>query len=175
MLDRTLGAHMFRGFANWIANTELSQTFQDVSAWLIPISQSIHIISVCVLFTSAILISTRLLTAASAGRTVSELTQTLVPWMWGALAVLLLTGAIQTIAEPVRQFVTPMFWVKMLMIVVVIAMTAVFTAKVRANARAWDAAARPRGARLFAITSIVLWVAIIVCGGFIGYTWSFYL
>jgi len=167
---------MFRGFATWIADTELSQTIRDVAAWLIPISQSIHIISVCVLFTAAILISARLLTAESGGRTVSELTRTLIPWMWGALAVLLLTGAIQTIAEPVRQFVTPVFWAKMFMIVVVIAMTTVFTAKVRANAKAWDAAAsRPPGARLFAVTSIVLWVAIIVCGRFIGYTWSFYL
>jgi hypothetical protein len=167
---------MFRGFATWIAGTELSQTFQDHASWLIPISQSIHIVSVCVLFTSAILISARLLTASSTGRTVSELTRTLVPWMWGALAVLLLTGAIQTITEPVRQFVTPVFWAKMFMIVAVVAMTAAFTVKVRANAKAWDAlAARPPAARLFAITSIVLWVAIIVCGRFIGYTWSFYL
>jgi hypothetical protein len=167
---------MFRGFASWIAGTELSQTFQDYAAWLIPISQSIHIISVCVLFTAAILISTRLLMASNGGRTVSELTQTLIPWIWGALGVLLLTGVIQTIAEPVRQFVTPMFWAKMFMIVIVIIMTAVFTAKIRANAPAWDAvASRPPGARLFAITSIALWVAIIVCGRFIGYTWSFYL
>jgi hypothetical protein len=167
---------MFRGFASWIADTNLSLTFQDNASWLIPISQSVHIISVCVLFTSVILICTRLLTAASGGRSVSELTRTLVPWIWGALVVLLVTGTIQTIAEPVRQFVTPVFWAKMFMIVVVIVMTAVFTAKVRANAENWDeAASRPPAARLFAVTSIVLWVAIIVCGRFIGYTWEFYL
>ena len=167
---------MFREFANWIAATDLSHTFKVYSDWLIPISQSIHIISVSVLFTAAILISTRLLTAANAGRTVSQLTRTLVPWMWGALCVLLLTGAIQTIAEPVRQFVTPVFWAKMIMIVVVMTMTAVFTITVRANAPSWDvAASRPPAARLFAITSIVLWVAIIACGRFIGWTWSFYI
>src|ERR1017187_1105201 len=152
---------MFREFATWIAGTELSHTFKVYSDWLIPISQSIHIISVSVLFTAALLISTRLLTAANPGRTVSQLTQTLVPWMWGALGVLLLTGTIQTIAEPVRQFVTPVFWAKMSMIVVVMAMTAVFTATVRAHAPSWDvAASRPPAARLFAIASIALWVAI---------------
>jgi len=94
----------------------------------------------------------------------------------GALGVLLLTGTIQTIAEPVRQFVTPVFWAKMIMIVVVMAMTAVFTATVRANAPSWDVAvSRPPAARLFAIASIVLWVAVIVCGRFIGWTWSLYL
>jgi len=167
---------MFRGFANWIAGTELSHTFQDYADWIIPISQSIHIISVSVVFIAAILISTRLLTTANSNLTVSRLTRTLVPWMWGALGVLLLTGTIQTIAEPVRQFVTPVFWAKMIMIVVVMVMTAVFTAAVRANAPAWDvAASRPPAARLFAITSIVLWVAVIVCGRFIGWTWSLYL
>lgn len=167
---------MFRPFADWIANTELNHTFQENAAWLVPTSQSIHIISVCVLFTSAILISMRILGVTSIGRTVSQLTDTLVPWMWGALGVLLLTGTIQTIAEPVRQFVTPVFWAKMIMIVVVMTITAVFTGKVRANAAAWDAAAsRPPGARQFAIVSALLWVAIIVCGRFIGYTWSFYL
>ena len=45
---------MFRPFATWIASTELSHTFQEDASWLIPISQSLHIISVGVLFTSAI-------------------------------------------------------------------------------------------------------------------------
>ena len=167
---------MFREFAAWIAGTELSHTFQDNSEWLIPISQSIHIISVSVIFMAAILISARLLATGNTGRTVSQLTQTLVPWMWGALGMLLLTGTLQTIAEPVRQFVTPVFWAKMIMIVVVMAMTSVFTVAVRANARSWDATAtRPPAARVFAIASITLWVAVIVCGRFIGWTWSFYI
>ena len=167
---------MLHEFGTWIAGTELSHTFQDNSEWLIPISQSIHIISVSVIFTAALLISTRLLRSASAGRTVSQLTRTLTPWMWGALGMLLLTGTIQNITEPVRQFVTPAFWAKMIMNAVVMAMTTAFTATVRAHASSWDvAAARPQAARLFAISSIVLWVAIIVCGRFIGWTWSFYV
>jgi hypothetical protein len=167
---------MLREFATWIADTGLSHTFQDWSDWLIPISQSIHIISVSVIFTAAIVISTRLLRPTTAGRTVSQLTRTLTPWMWGALGLLLLTGTIQTIAEPVRQFVTPVFWAKMIMIVLVMAMTTVFTAMVRAHGPSWDAAAaRPPAARLFAISSIALWIAIIVCGRFIGWTWSFYV
>jgi len=167
---------VLRPFAEWIATTELNHLFQEEASWLIPISQSIHIISVCVLFTAAILISMRILGVTSIGRSVSQLTKTLVPWMWGSLGALLLTGTIQTIAEPVRQFVTPMFWAKLIMIVIVMAMTVVFTGKVRANASEWDAAeSRPSGARQFAVVSVLLWVAIVVCGRFIGYTWAFYL
>ena len=87
--------------------------------------------------------------------------------------MLLLTGAVQTIAEPVRQFVTPAFWTKMAMILIVVIMTAIFVRKVRANATGWDAAgSRPRSARAFALSSSMLWILIIVCGRFIGYTWA---
>ena len=165
---------MIREFAGWLAATRLSNTLQNV-LWIVPASQSIHILSLAVVFAAALMINLRLLGPGGGGRSISQLVATLVPWMWRGLAVLLLTGSVQTIAEPVRQFVTPAFWAKMLMIVVVMTMTAAFTRAVRANAARWDAAAtRPAGARVFAVVSTLLWVAIVTCGRFIGYTWAFY-
>jgi hypothetical protein len=165
---------MFRPFADWLSNTALSKTLQD-HAWVVPTSQSIHIIAVSIVFGSACMINLRLLGAGKSGRSISQLSTTLIPWMWRGLAVLLFTGAIQTVTEPVRQFVTPMFWAKMMMIIVVATMTALYAKAVRRNASQWDAAAtRPRRAKAFAILSTALWLAIIVCGRFIGYTWSFY-
>jgi hypothetical protein len=97
------------------------------------------------------------------------------PWMWRGLAVLLFTGLIQTVAEPVRQFVTPAFWAKMTMIVIVATMTYLYARSLRRNAPLWDSAAtRPVNAKIFAVLSTLLWVAIITCGRFIAYTWSFY-
>jgi hypothetical protein len=165
---------MFRPFADWLSTTALSRALQD-TAWVVPTSQSIHILAVSIVFGSACMINLRLLGVGRSGRSVSRLSATLVPWMWRGLAVLLATGLVQTVAEPVRQFVTPMFWAKMAMILVVAAMTAVYARAVRRNASAWDAAAsRPRSAKAFAALSTLLWLAIIVCGRFIGYTWSFY-
>ena len=166
---------MFRSFAEWLAGTSASQLFQN-QLWVVPTSQSIHILSVCMVFTSAIMINMRLLGLWGSSRTVSQLTKQLVPWMWGGLVVLLLTGVVQTIAEPVREFITPVFWAKMVMIVVVSVMTAVFAGKVRARAASWDAAGgSSAGPRSFAVATSILWVAIIICGRFVGYTWSFYV
>jgi hypothetical protein len=166
---------MFRSFAEWLAGTSASQLFQN-QLWIVPTSQSIHILSVCMVFTSAIMINMRLLGLWGSSRTVSQLTRQLVPWMWGGLVVLLLTGTVQAIAEPVREFVTPVFWAKMVMIVIVTAMTAVFAGNVRARAASWDASGvSSAGCRSFAVATSILWVAIIVCGRFVGYTWSFYV
>jgi hypothetical protein len=165
---------MFRPFADWLSSTALSKTLQD-QAWVVPTSQSIHIIAVSVVFGSAVMVNLRLLGVGRSGRSVSQLSNTLIPWMWRGLAVLLFTGLIQTIAEPVRQFVTPMFWAKMTMIIVVATMTAWYAQAVHRRAPEWDAASsRPVGAKVFAVLSTLLWLAIIVCGRFIGYTWSFY-
>jgi hypothetical protein len=165
---------MFRPFADWLSNTALSKTLQE-QAWVVPTSQSIHIIAVSVVFGSACMINLRLLGVGRSGRSVSQLSNTLIPWMWRGLAVLLITGLIQTITEPVRQFVTPMFWAKMTMIVVVATMTAAYAKAVRSRASQWDTvSSRPARAKAFAILSTLLWLAIIVCGRFIGYTWSFY-
>jgi hypothetical protein len=169
------GLAMIRHFANWLSMTWLSELFQN-QLWVIPTSQSIHIVSVGFVFGSAAMISLRLLGIGNSGRSVSQLTATLVPWMYRALCVLLFTGTVQTIAEPMRQFVTPAFWWKMFMIVCVVLLTVWFSRSVRANAHAWDTAKlRPHSATVFALVSLSLWVGIIFCGRFIGYTWLFHV
>lgn len=166
---------MFRPFAEWLATTSLSDTLKE-QLWVVPTSQSIHILAVSIVFASASMINLRLLGVGRSGRSVSQLSATLVPWMWRALAVLLFTGIIQTIAEPVRQFATPMFWIKLALIVIVSTMTAIYATTVRHNAPLWDAeATRPAGAKIFALVSMVFWLVIVVCGRFIGYTWAFYV
>jgi hypothetical protein len=165
---------MFRPAADWLSTTPVSVALQNHS-WMVAASQSIHILGICVVFTSACMINTRILGFGATGRTVSQLTNTLVPWMWRALTVLLLTGVIQILAEPVRQFVTPAFWAKMIMVVIVVIVTALYARSARRGAASWDeVGCRHVGAKLFAIISSLLWVAIIFCGRFIGYTWMFY-
>jgi hypothetical protein len=165
---------MFRPVADWLAATPLSKTLSD-QLWVVPMSQSIHILAVSAVFASALMINLRLLGVGVSGRSISQLSQTLLPWMWRGLVVLLLTGIVQTLAEPVRQFVTPAFWAKMTLIIIVTAMTALFARAVRRNARLWDAgSSRPPQAKIFAVVSTLIWLAIIVCGRFIAYTWSMY-
>jgi uncharacterized protein DUF6644 len=164
---------MFRPFADWLDQTAASQLLQDLP-WVVPTSQSIHIIAVSVVFASACAINLRLLGWGRSGWSAKQVTSSLLPWMWRGLAVLLLTGLTQTITEPVRQFVDPLFWAKMVMIIIVTTLTALYARRLRtSNAPTADSERPPHG-RLFALTSTLLWLAIIVCGRFIGYTWSFY-
>jgi hypothetical protein len=165
---------MFRATADLIAASDLSRTLQN-TLWVVPVSQSIHIVALSVLFASAMLINLRILGVGIRGRSVSQLAATLLPWMWRALLMLLLTGCLQTLTEPVRQFVTPIFWGKMGLIILLALLTLWFSRTLRANFAQWDSAVtRPAVARLFAVVSTLGWLTVIVFGRFIGYVWSNY-
>ena len=62
---------MFRPFADWLADTPLSKTLQDHS-WVVPTSQSIHILAVSIVFGSACMVNLRLLGVGRSGRRISQ-------------------------------------------------------------------------------------------------------
>ena len=151
-------------WAQRIGATRLSQWLHN-TPWVVPTSQSIHIISLSMVFGSALMINLRLLGVGRSGRSVSELTAALVPWIYAGLAVLLVTGTLQTLSEPERQLAAAAFWWKMLMIVCVWALTVRFARAVRHDPVQWNqTVTRPPGARLFALVSLGLWLGIIYCG-----------
>jgi hypothetical protein len=75
---------MFRPFADALAATPLSVTLQN-TAWVVPASQSLHIVAISIVFASAMLINLRLLGVGARGG-VAWLADLLVPWIWRALA-----------------------------------------------------------------------------------------
>jgi hypothetical protein len=165
---------VLREYAEGIARTALSRALQD-HGWIIPASQSIHIVAVSVVFTSALLVNLRVMGVARSGRTAPQLARALLPWMWMGLGVLLVTGTLQTLAEPVREFVTPVYWAKMIMIALVVSLTAGYS---RARLMGEGSSMRfvPRTLDIgFALLSTLIWVAIIACGRFIGYTSPLYV
>ena len=62
---------MFRPFADWLADTPLSKTLQD-HAWVVPTSQSIHILAVSIVFGSACMVNLRLLGVGRSGQSAAS-------------------------------------------------------------------------------------------------------
>jgi hypothetical protein len=95
--------------------------------------------------------------------------------MWRALLLCLATGVLQTVTEPVRQFITPIFWWKLVLIALMAVLTSWLQRQVRSNAATWDGPARPKSGAAFAIASTIAWLTIAAFGRFIGYVWGAYL
>ena len=160
---------MLQIFSKWLGATAASAVIQNVS-WIIPLVQTIHILAISIVLSSVAMLDLRLLGLAGKRVTISGMAERFLPWIWGALVVLASTGAILITGEPDRSLLNPAFQIKMALVVAAIVVTLIFQHTVRRNAAFWDLSpARRRSARLTALISLAIWLAIAICGRLIAY------
>lgn len=160
---------MIQHFCDWLAATWLSQTFAN-AGWFVPTVQTIHILSIAAVVTMLGMMNFRLLRITRSGPTLQSLSAGYVPWVWRVLVILLVTGILLTITEPTRELMNNAFRLKMLMVVVLVVLTAIFSSALRKDAEFWSATPGRRvlGGAL-ALTSLILCVSIVAAGRLIAY------
>ena len=156
-------------FAEWLGSTPLSVAIQS-RLWLTPLLQTIHIVMIGVVFVSMLSVALRVLGQVRTDEPLAEVWHRFAPWFWTALGVMAGTGLVLTISEPVREVSALSFWIKMALIVVGIA-SALYFGRTVATAAAVGAATSVYSgrARVVAVATIVLWVAIMFLGRWIAY------
>lgn len=154
-------------FAEWLGSSPLSVAIQS-RLWLTPLLQSIHILMIGVVFVSVLVVSLRVLGRMRTDEPLAEIWQRFAPWFWASLGVMLATGLVLTIGEPVREVTALSFWLKMTLLVIGVGSAAYFGRTVGAAAGA-GTAEFSGGARFVAGATLVLWLAIIYLGRAIAY------
>lgn len=159
----------FHAFCDWLSTTQPSQLIQNVS-WIIPSVQSVHIIMIAVLIGAIGMVDLRILGFGMRSQSVAALSHRLLPFVWGALPVLLVSGAILIIGEPARSLENPAFQLKMLLLVAGITLTLIFQKALKKDVAFWEMSpARRASAKLLAVVSLAIWIAIIFAGRYIAY------
>jgi len=97
-------------FSKWLASTSLSQTIQTTGG-IIPARQTIHILCVAVVFTSAVLVDFRIWRLFERDVPLPQVAKRFLPSIWPVLVILLLTGALLIIGEPRRSLLNPTFYI----------------------------------------------------------------
>lgn len=160
---------MIMQLVHWLGATEASQVIQNVS-WIIPLVQTVHILAISVVITVVLLVHLRNFGLAMMSQAKSALARRLLPLIWYSVCVLLVTGVILIVGEPKRELPNPVFQLKMLLLVVALALTAIFQQPLRADPLYWDQSAAHRtGARMISLVSLALWIGIIFAGRWIAY------
>jgi hypothetical protein len=157
-------------FAVWLSTTAPSVLIQTHEVWMIPVIQSLHIIGIGLAVGSALMMTLRVLGWAGTDQTVLATQARFGPWLTGALCLLLASGGLLIVAEPVRELVTISFWVKMVFVATLTAMAVAFQASVRREQQRWEQTLVQRpGVRLAAILVFVVLGCIILLGRLIAY------
>ena len=90
--------------------------------------------------------------------------------MTAALCVLLTTGVLMVIGEPVRELVTFSIWLKMLLVAVGTLIAAIFQITLRKHEQQWEETlVRRRSIKCLAVLTFLIWLCIIILGRLIAY------
>jgi hypothetical protein len=138
---------------------------------LFPLIESVHVVSICLVVGSILVVDLRLLGLASLNRSVSRVTHGILPLTWFAFAVAVASGSLMFISNATKYLENGYFIAKLLLIGVAGLNMVVFHAISARSQPQWDNKARlPLAARLAGGLSILLWISVVACGRWIGFT-----
>jgi hypothetical protein len=155
-------------FSQWLYAIPVSRYLRN-AGWIVPTVQSAHIVAIAVLLGSGIVIDLKLAGLVARTESARAVFARYMPWLWGALTMLLLTGLVMVTAEPDRVLSNWVFWTKMTLVVIGFVSTLMIRSPMLRTERApdtsgWSIAAKPVG-----LLSLAIWIAIILCGRWIAY------
>jgi hypothetical protein len=137
---------------------------------MIPAIQSVHIVAIGLLIGSVFMIDLRILGWAGMDQSLRQTANRFGPWLTGALCVLLATGTLLVIGEPVRELVSFSFWLKMSLVALSTLVVILFRSGITKNERTWEEIVlHRRSIHWLAVLTFVIWMCVIILGRLIAY------
>ena len=131
------------------------------TAWTAAAIEIIHYFSMFILVGSMVIVDLRVLGLVARRQEAAELAGQLFPWIWISLALNFLSGFLMFAGSAIAYYRNGVFYDKIAIIVLAIAMNIFVQQKVRK----WDQLpAIPAWAKWIAVVSICLWIGAIVAG-----------
>jgi len=103
--------HFFKPFFQWCDSTMLGAWVRS-STWQFPMIETIHILSLALLYGCVTVISLRLMGLLMKGWTVNGITKEVTPYLNWSLAIILVTGTLLFLSEAVKTLDNIAFWTK---------------------------------------------------------------
>jgi len=159
----------FANFLQWLHDTQLSTTMRE-SIWAEPLVETVHVLTLTLFLGFAVLLDLRLLGVCMRRRKMSEVLQQLNPFLFAGFAIMVVSGLLLFAGDPPAFWGTIFFKVKMIFLVLAGLNVLIFNATIGRSVADWDLSPKtPRAAKVAAVVSIVLWVAIVAAGRAIAY------
>jgi hypothetical protein len=158
-------------FLEWLASTHYSVALHE-SLFMYPLIESTHVLALTLFVGLAVMLDLRLLGLTLKDVPVSEVLDRVLPWTKAGFVVMMVTGLLLFYAIPVRNYQNIFFRIKVVMLLLAGLNVWVFHTRVERRVADWDLdPVAPKGARVAAVVSLVLWAAIVVAGRMIAYNW----
>jgi hypothetical protein len=161
---------LFAGLISYLENSALADNIRE-NDLLFPLIESVHVVAICLVVGSILAVDLRLLGLASLNRPVSRVSHGILPLTWGAFVVAVASGGLLFISNATKYLGNGFFVAKLCLIAAAGLNMAMFHFISAKDLPRWENDRRPPlPARLAGGVSIVLWIAVVACGRWIGFT-----
>ena len=157
-------------FISYFENSGLADNIRE-NDLLFPLIESVHVVAICLVIGSILVVDLRLLGLASIHRSVSRVTSGVLPLTWSAFVVAVTSGALLFISNATKYLGNGYFVAKICLICAAGLNMAIFHGISAKDLPQWEKEKwLPLPARLAGGLSILLWVSVVTCGRWIGFT-----
>ena len=138
---------------------------------LFPLIESVHVVAISLVVGSILVLDLRLTGLASIHRPVSRLARSILPVTWSAFAIAATSGFLMFISNATKYLANGYFVAKMFLICAAGLNMIIFHGISAKDLPQWEKEpCPPLSARLASALSILLWIAVVACGRWIGFT-----
>ena len=157
-------------FLKWLEATPLAVTIRE-NEILFPWIEAVHVLAIVLVVGTISIIDLRLLGVASLDRAASRLMREVLPWTWGAFVIAAITGGLLFSSNAPKYAHNFFFQGKMILLVAAGLNMAIFHVFGIRDVAHWGTTPQtPPAAKAAGAASLVLWIAVIAFGRWIGFT-----
>lgn len=149
----------------WFEMTSIGVVVRE-SIWMFPVIEAVHLLGLCLLGGTLLVVDLRMLGWGLNRQTIGELSDNMRPWLNGAIALMGTTGVLLFLSEAVKCYYNQSYWVKMITLVIAL----IFTFTLRAHVAGNGGMSASIRTRLVAVASMMLWFTVAAAGRWIGFS-----
>jgi len=159
--------HVFQVVQDWPISIAIRE-----SIWLYPLVETAHVLGMCLFLGFVAMMDLRLVSATMRTAAMTEVQQRLFPWQMVGLAIMVSSGLILLLSEPLRFYGNPFFRIKLVLLALAFVNAMTFHFTIYRRVAEWDSRpVPPLPARLAGVFSLLLWAGIVTAGRMIAYNW----
>ena len=152
-------------FFEWCQDTFIGQAVSQ-SVWAFPVIEATHLVGLCLLGGSVLIVDMRMLGAGLTRQGIGELSRHARPWLVGSIGLMIATGFLLFMSEAIKCYYNTSFWVKIITLPLALA----FTFRVRERVAREPGLDTSLRSRLVGAASIALWFTVAAAGRWIGFS-----
>jgi hypothetical protein len=157
-------------FFRWQEATAIATAIRETDL-LFPLIESIHVLAITLVIGTIAIVDLRLLGVASLERRVTKVMGELLPFTWVAFIIATMTGGLLFSSNAAAYFRNFYLDSKLVLLVLAGVNMFVFHLFISRGIVDWDASPHtPWGAKLAGGASILIWIGVVACGRWIGFT-----